>query len=205
VETLTLHADSSESLPRALAVLSAGELVAFPTDTVYGLGASAFNSRAVESIYFAKRRPPERAIPVLLADTADLKLVVSELPSMAAILAARFWPGPLTLIVPKNPKLPDAISRTEKVAVRIPDHQVARWLLRAAGPLAVTSANISNGPDACSAAEVLAQLDGRIPLIVDGGQTPGGVPSTLVDCMGPEPVVLRAGAITLPALKSALM
>jgi len=123
---------------------------------------------------------------------------------MARILAARFWPGPLTLVVPKQPTLPEAISATATVAVRIPDHPVARALLRAAGPMAVTSANLSGQPSPVEAEEVLRQLNGRIPLVLDGGVTPGGVPSTLVDCLGAEPVLLREGPLTKEQILAAL-
>jgi len=196
VITQLLFAAQAETIEQALQTLRAGGLVAFPTDTVYGVGALAFDGPAVESIYAAKDRPVEKAIPILIADVSDLDKVAVDVPSMAAILAAHFWPGPLTLVVPKQPTLPQAISANETVAVRIPDHPVARALLRAAGPMAVTSANISGQPSPNDAADVMRQLGGRIPLIIDGGTTPGGVPSTLVDCLGAEPVILREGPLT---------
>jgi len=123
---------------------------------------------------------------------------------MAKKIASRFWPGPLTLIVPKLPTLPEAISATDTVAVRVPNHQVARTLLRAAGPMAVTSANISGKPSPSTADEVSAQLGSRIALIIDGGRTPSGVPSTLVDCTGTKPFVLREGPISLQELLSVI-
>jgi len=192
------------AIERALAVLGGGGLVAFPTDTVYGLGALAFDGPAVESIYLAKDRPAEKAIPILLADAEDLGKVAAEVPEMARRLAARFWPGPLTLIVPKLQTLPDAVSATSTVAVRVPDHLAARTLLRAAGPMAVTSANISAKPSASTAGEVFAQLGGRIALILDGGPTPGGISSTLVDCTGAEPKIVRDGPLTRELVLSAL-
>lgn len=185
-----------DAIEQALRILRAGGLAAFPTDTVYGVGALAFDSPAVESIYAAKDRPVEKAIPILIADVDDLDKVAVDVPPMARILAARFWPGPLTLVVPKQPTLPEAVSATATVAVRIPDHPVARALLRAAGPMAVTSANLSGQPSPVDAEEVMRQLNGRIPLILDGGLTPGGFPSTLVDCLGAEPVLLREGPLT---------
>lgn len=188
----------------AVEILHKGGLVAFPTDTVYGLGAPAFNNDAVEKIYAAKDRPVEKAIPILIADVEDLEKVAVDLPDMAHIFAARFWPGSLTCIVPKKPTLPMAISSTPTVAVRIPDHPVARAVLRAAGPMAVTSANISGRTSPCTAQEVYSQLHGRISLILDGGRTPGGIPSTLVDCTGDQPVILREGPISLENLLSAL-
>jgi L-threonylcarbamoyladenylate synthase len=192
-------------MERALQVLRSGGLVAFPTDTVYGVGALAFDGKAVESIYAAKDRPIEKAIPILIADVDDLaKMTAPTLPPMAVKLAARFWPGPLTLVLPKLQTLPEAVSATDTVAVRIPDHLVARALLRAAGPMAVTSANISGQANPSTAAEVFAQLGGRIPIIIDGGQTPGGIPSTLVDCTSEEPKILREGPVTMEELLLAL-
>ncbi|HKY52851.1 MAG TPA: L-threonylcarbamoyladenylate synthase, partial [Anaerolineales bacterium] len=119
-------------------------------------------------------------------------------------LASRFWPGPLTIILPKKPTLPEAVSATDTVGVRIPDHPVARSLLRATGPMAVTSANISGHSSASTAQEVFNQLNRRIELIIDGGRTPGGVPSTLVDCTGKEIKVLREGPISLEQILSAI-
>jgi len=204
MNTQIIPANSNLAIQEALKVLCEGGLVAFPTDTVYGLGVLAFNGEAVESIYIAKDRPAEKAIPILLGDLDDLPKVISSLPPMAAKLASRFWPGPLTLIVPKNPNLPEAVSATDTVAVRVPDHEVARAILRTAGPMAVTSANISGQPSPVTADEVFAQLGGRIELIINGGKTPGGLPSTLVDCIGNEPVILREGPISMRELLSML-
>ena len=188
----------------ALKILQNGGIVAFPTDTVYGLGALAFNNTAIESIYKAKNRPIEKAIPILIGDLSDFEKVADDIPNMALRFASRFWPGPLTCIVPKKQTLPLAVSATSTVAVRIPDHVDARALLRAADPMAVTSANISGGQNPSTAQEVYDQLNGRIPLILDGGTTQGGIPSTLVDCTGELPVILREGPITLNELLSAL-
>lgn len=203
MKTIIVHADSSDAIPQALDTLKNGGLVAFPTDTVYGVGALAFDGQAVKSIYTAKDRPIEKAIPVLIADESDLETVGMGIPVIAHRLAARFWPGPLTLLIPKKPTLPESVSATETVGVRIPDHEVARALLRAAGPMAVTSANISGQPSPSTAEAVYTQLDGRIPLIIDGGRTPGGVPSTLVDCTGENLKILREGPISLEDLLSA--
>jgi len=204
MDTKILSSDSTETIQVALNILKSGGLIAFPTDTVYGVGSLAFNGKAVESIYAAKDRPVEKAIPILIGDTDDLTKVASSVPDMAKKFSARFWPGPLTLIVPKLPTLPEAVSATDTVAVRVPNHQVARTLLRAAGPMAVTSANISGKPSPSTADEVSAQLGSRIALIIDGGRTPGGVPSTLVDCTGTKPVILRDGPISLQELLSVI-
>lgn len=204
MDTKLIPAAQPDAIEQALRILRAGGLAAFPTDTVYGVGALAFDGLAVESIYAAKDRPVEKAIPILIADADDLDKVAVDVPPMARILAARFWPGPLTLVVPKQPTLPEAISATATVAVRIPDHPVARALLGAAGPMAVTSANLSGQPSPVNAEEVMRQLNGRIPLVLDGGVTPGGVPSTLVDCLGAEPVLLREGPLTKAQILAAL-
>lgn len=187
----------------ALTILKTGGIVAFPTDTVYGLGALAFDNKAIESIYTAKDRPIEKAIPILIGDWSDLDKVADNTPDMALRFSARFWPGPLTCIVPKKRTLPPAISATSTVALRIPDHPDARALLHAAGPMAVTSANISGLQSPTTAQEVYAQLHGRIPLILDGGKTPGGIPSTLVDCRGEQPIILREGPISMDELLAA--
>ena len=204
MQTEILHASSRDTILRALAHLEAGGLVAFPTDTVYGVGALAFDGKAIESIYAAKDRPMEKAIPILISDVGELEKVAIDVPPAALRLASRFWPGPVTILVPKRPDLPESVSASPTVGVRVPDHEIARLLLRAAGPMAVTSANISGEPSPVSAEEVFEQLGGRIPLILDGGRTPGGVPSTLVDCTTPELTILREGPIGLAELQSAL-
>ena len=187
-------------IQHALTILKHGGIVAFPTDTVYGLGAPAFDNAAIESIYSAKNRPIEKGIPILIGNMDNIDKVAENIPDMAIRFAARFWPGPLTCILPKKPTLPPAISATPTVAVRIPKHQDAITLLKAAGPMAVTSANISGQPSPSTAEEVYDQLKGRIPLILDGGKTPGGIPSTLVDCTGEKPIILREGPISLGQL-----
>ena len=204
MQTEILSADHHEAIPRALEVLHQGGLVAFPTDTVYGLGSLAFDGKAVESIYIAKDRPIEKAIPVLIGDDDDLENVSNGVTEVVRRLATQFWPGPLTIIVPKVPALPEAVSATNTVGVRIPDHPVARALLRSTGPLAVTSANISGQPSPSTAQDVFEQLGGRIELIIDGGTTPGGVPSTLVDSTGSEIKVLREGPISLKQILSVI-
>jgi len=204
MKTRILSANSPDAIPIVLDILGVGGLVAFPTDTVYGVGALAFDGTAVESIYAAKDRPNEKAIPVLLSDASELDKVASHVPAMALKLASRFWPGPLTLVVPKNLALPDPVSANDTVGVRIPDNTIARTLLRSAGPMAVTSANISGGKNPTTAEEVFVQLNGRIELILDGGRTAGGVASTVVDCTQMEPAILRAGPISLEEINSVL-
>jgi L-threonylcarbamoyladenylate synthase len=204
MKTQILPAGAPNAIALALEVLRAGGLVAFTTDTVYGLGALAFDGVAVQSLYIAKDRPAEKAMPVLLGDVVFLDQVATGVPIMARQLAARFWPGPLTLVVPKNPELPEAVSGIPTVGVRVPDHRFARDLLQAAGPMAVTSANVSGHPNAYTAQEALTQLDGRLAMILDGGRTRGTPPSTVVDCTQLEPVILRLGSISLMEIRSAL-
>ena len=181
-------------LDLAAQLLRDHRLVAFPTDTVYGLGTLAFDGPTALKLYVAKERPPEKAIPILIADLADLDQVALNVPPSAYRLMEAFWPGALTIVVPKQPHIPVEVSATGTVAVRMPDLELARELLRLTGPLAVTSANRSAGPNPCTAQAVLDQLAGRIDAIVDGGQTPGGVPSTVVDCTQSAPAILREGA-----------
>jgi L-threonylcarbamoyladenylate synthase len=202
VETAILPADHPEALDRAVHVLEAGGLVAFPTDTVYGIGAHAFRSEAVLQLYRAKRRPLSKAIPLLLADAADAELVGSGLPPLFERLASAFWPGPLTLVVSASRSLPRAVTAGgESVALRVPDHPVARTLIAALGtPLAATSANLSGQPSPVTAEQVQAQLDGRVDLILDGGPCPGGIPSTLLDLTVQPASVLRPGPIARASL-----
>jgi L-threonylcarbamoyladenylate synthase len=204
MQTEVILASSSNAIPRALEVLKTGGLVAFPTDTVYGVGALAFDGKAVESIYIAKDRPPEKAIPVLIGDKSDLEKVGVNIPETAHRLADHFWPGPLTILVPKRVDLPESVSATSTVGVRVPEHEIARTLLRAAGPMAVTSANISGQQSPATAEEVFAQLGGRISLVIDGGKTPGGIPSTVVDCLEDEIRILREGPLTKEELLMAI-
>jgi L-threonylcarbamoyladenylate synthase len=204
MNTEIVSATSQNAITAALEILLSGGLVAFPTDTVYGVGCLASNGSAIESIYAAKDRPMEKAIPVLLGDSTDLSQVAEEIPLFAMRLIARFWPGPLTVLVPKKATLPEAISATSTVGVRVPDHDIARALLRLAGPMAVTSANISGQSSPTSAIQVFIQLGGQIAMILDGGVTRGGIPSTLVDCTGEEIQVLREGPISKEQLLNAI-
>jgi L-threonylcarbamoyladenylate synthase len=200
METQVFAADDPQGIQKALELLRSGQLVAFPTDTVYGLGGLVFDSNAIDRLYAVKGRDDSKAIPVLVGSVGDLGRVTSSMGALASRLAARFWPGPLTLVVARHPDLPGNLSPDPTVGVRMPDHPAALALLRLTGPMAVSSANLSNQPSASSAAEVLGQLEGRVPLILDGGRTPGGQPSTVVDCTGPELRVLRPGPITLEQL-----
>ena len=204
MKTTVLSADAPDVTQYAFEILKKGGLVALPTDTVYGIGALAFDGKAVEAIYVAKDRPVEKAIPILIAEVMDLNKVALEISYTVRRLASRFWPGPLTCIIPKKPTLPTAVSATDTVGVRIPDQAITRILLRLTGPMAVTSANISGQPSPRTADEVYAQLNGRIPLIIDGGTTTGGFPSTVVDCSTSELKIVREGPISMQDLLSVL-
>lgn len=194
--------NQSTSMARAAELLRAGELVAFPTDTVYGLGAILNCPCAIARLYVAKARPPERAIPILLADSAALAQVSAGIQESVRRLVERFWPGGLTLIVPKGPAISVQISPGPTVAVRVPDMAVTRQLVAAVGlPLAATSANRSGGLSPCTADNVLAQLAGRIAAVLDGGACPGGVPSTILDCTVNPPRLIREGAVPLDELR----
>mgnify|MGYP001131820698 FL=1 len=202
--TELLPADHPIALRHSVDVLRHGGLVAFPTDTIYGLASLPFQSEFVERLFTAKGRNSNRAIAVLIGKLDDLPLITRDISENARRLAVQFWPGPLTMVVPKNLRLPDVLSQNDSVGVRMPDHPIALALLRLIGPLAVTSANRSGMDNTNTAEEVKAQLSGRIHLILDGGRSPGGVPSTVVDCTGPELAVLRPGPISLDMMQKAL-
>ncbi|HSN76469.1 MAG TPA: L-threonylcarbamoyladenylate synthase [Anaerolineae bacterium] len=204
IDTVLLDGQLSDALEQAASILLAGGLVAFPTDTVYGLGALVWNPASVARIYWAKDRPSEKAIPVLLADLEQTKLLGAEPSSQVRRLAERFWPGPLTLVLPCGPHVPEIVTAgTRTVAVRVPDHPVALRLFELVGqPLAVTSANRSGHTSHLTAGEVMAQLAGRIDAVIDGGACPGGVPSTVLDLTTTPARVLRQGPVTAADLAS---
>jgi L-threonylcarbamoyladenylate synthase len=183
------------NITRAAESLKAGDLVAFPTDTVYGVAALPWNVGAVLRLYQAKQRPSDLPIPLLLSDADQLSRVAT-LPDRFRPLLARFWPGELTLVLSKTEIVSTAVSLRSTVATRIPDLPLARQLIQeAGGVLAVTSANISGQASPITAQEVEEQLGGRIELILDGGPCRGGVPSTILDCSVSPPLLLRRGTI----------
>jgi L-threonylcarbamoyladenylate synthase len=216
METQVLLSTDPQAIRFALETLQGGGLVAFPTDTVYGLGASVQIPESIQALYSVKGREAAKAIPLLLSSPDDIERVTLAISSMARRLAERFWPGPLTLVVPKHPGLPDYLGQHKymgglaelssqlTVGVRMPDHPLALALLRVTGPLAVTSANRSGEASSVTAREVVEQLGGRIGLVLDGGRTPGGLSSTVVDCTGDVPVILRQGPISINQLQQAL-
>ena len=185
-------------IDRAIKILKDGGIVAFPTDTVYGLGGNVFSIEAAERIYRVKQRPRHIPLPVLLADSTQLADIVAAVPETARYLMRHFWPGGLTLVLPKKDTLPDIITAgSNKVAVRIPDHVVPLALIRGLGaPIIGTSANISDKPSPVTAEEVDQQIGSQIDLIIDMGRCPGGLESTVVDVTGEIPVILRRGVIS---------
>ena len=193
-------------IQRAAGVLRAGGLVAFPTETVYGLGVHALDREAVRRLFLAKGRPANDPLIVHVATLDGAASLLASRPGSVAALAGRFWPGPLTLVLPKSRLVPDEVTAgLASVAIRIPAHPVALALIEAAGiPIAAPSANLFSRPSPTRAAHVLADLDGRIDLVVDGGDTSVGVESTVLDLTRDIPTVLRPGAVTLEMLGAVL-
>lgn len=205
--TVVLKVDAANPEPDAVRqaadVIRAGGLVGFPTETVYGLGANALDARAVARVFEAKGRPSTNPVIVHVFDAPDVLNVASNWPETAQGLAARFWPGPLTLVVPRSDRVPDIVTAGgPTVAVRCPNHPIARALIRAAGvPIAAPSANRSTELSPTRAEHVLKGLNGRIDLLLEGGPCSGGIESTVVDVTGETPRVLRPGLITVPMLE----
>ncbi|MBN1313609.1 MAG: threonylcarbamoyl-AMP synthase [Anaerolineae bacterium] len=197
-----LPIDDPAAPARAAEVIRAGGVVIFPADTVYGIAADVWQPKAVAALYAVKQRPPDKAIPVLLADPEHIDLVASDVPSMARRLASAFWPGPLTIAVPKNSHLPEIVSALPTVGVRIPDHDGTRAVIRACGgALAVTSANLSGASNPLTAGEASSLGEG-IALVLDGGRCAGGQPSTVVDVSGGSLRIVRPGPIGEDVLRS---
>lgn len=186
-----------EALAEAVAALARGAVVAFPTDTLYGLGVDPRCPAAVDALFLVKGRTAERAVPLVAADLEQVFRDLGELTGAARRLAERFWPGPLSLIVPAPPTIVPAVhGGLGTVAVRVPAHPVARLLAALAGhPVTATSANRSGAPPAVTADEVAAALGDAVALIVDAGPAPGGLPSTIIDARGDRPVLVREGAV----------
>jgi L-threonylcarbamoyladenylate synthase len=189
--------DDEAGRAAAIEVLRAGGVVALPTDTVYGVAVALDTAGGVERLFHVKRRPPDKGIMLLLDDAAQAATIGS-MGAAAAALADAFWPGGLTVIVPRLPEvsLPAALTAgAPTIGLRVPDHEAPRALARAVGPLPTTSANVSGLPEGRDAAEILDQLGDAIDLVLDGGPAHGGPASTIVDCSGARPVLLREGAI----------
>jgi L-threonylcarbamoyladenylate synthase len=198
LKTVCLDIESRGALKRAVVLLREGNPVAFPTDTVYGIGVHAFHPGAVERLYELKGRPFHLPIPLLLPDLAAMESVCVGIPPIAWKLAARFWPGALSLVLRRAPAVPDVVtSGGETVAVRVPDDSRVRELCRAlAAPLAATSANQHGEPTSSSADGVQRAFEGRIPLILDGGPCQGELASTVLDLTVKPPAILRHGPVS---------
>lgn len=188
------------------AILRSGGLVGIPTETVYGLAANALDGPAVTKIFWAKGRPQDNPLIVHISEFSQIYTLVREVPSQAVALARAYWPGPLTIILPKSPAIPDEVSAgLDTVAVRIPSHPLARAIIRAAGvALAAPSANLSGSPSPTTAQHVLDDMAGRIDAVVDGGPCEVGVESTVVTLAAERPRLLRPGGITLEKLRAIL-
>jgi L-threonylcarbamoyladenylate synthase len=185
-----------EQIRKGVQILKEGGVIAFPTDTVYGLGADAFNPRAVERIYEVKKRPRHLPFPLLLADISQISTVAEQIPELVWFLARYFWPGGLTLLLPKAASLPAYLTSQSTIAVRLPNHAIPLALIQNLGnPIIGTSANISGKPSILTADEVKQQLGDEVDFIIDGGKCPGGSESTIVDVTGEVPVILRQGII----------
>jgi len=202
--TRILTTQDPEAISIAFEIIKSGGTIAFPTDTVYGLAVDPYNLQAINRIYAIKERSMEKAIPILIGDFQQLGSLVSEINESAKILAQKFWPGPLTLILPKAPILPDALSLYPTIGIRMPNHKFALKLLKVTGPLATTSANISGDANPRTGQDVLDQLGGRIDLLLDGGKTPGALPSTVVDISSKSIRLLREGPIIRSELSALL-
>ena len=200
---MTTPLDIQRQIERGISTLKQGGLVAFPTDTVYGLGACLSIHQAVERVYQVKERPRNMALPLLLAHISQISEVAEPVPPIAWFLADNFLPGALTIVLHKSKSVPDIITAGGiTVAVRIPAHPIPVALIEGMGaPIVGTSANLSGRPSALVADEVYSQFGDKIDLIIDGGQCPGGKESTIVDVTGEKPVILREGAISREELE----
>ena len=198
--------DLEKQIKKAISVLKNGGVVAYPTDTVYGLGACMTDITAVDRIFQVKGRPKGMALPVLLTDYSQIREIVVSIPPVAQQLADEFFPGALTIILPKSDAVPDIITGGGRtVAFRIPNHPVPLSLIKGLGkPIVGTSANLSGQPSTLTAAAVRLQIGDKIDMVIDGGRCPGGVESTVIDLSGDRPIVRRKGAISIERLKKIL-
>jgi L-threonylcarbamoyladenylate synthase len=196
--------DFHNSISQASHILQSGGLVAFPTDTLYGLGADVFNEKAIEKLYQLKGRSPYDGVPVLIATLTDLESLISEIPQILEAFVRDFWPGSLTLVLVKGPLVPDVVTGgLETIAIRMPDHPIPRAIIMDYGqPITGTSANRSGGSAPMIAQDVRDQLGQEVDLVIDGGRCRKGQASTILDLTGESPVVLRQGAVTLDELRS---
>ncbi|MDL2261379.1 threonylcarbamoyl-AMP synthase [Methanimicrococcus sp. OttesenSCG-928-J09] len=197
--------DFETAVSAAAAALTEGKAAAFPTETVYGLGACISNEKAVLNIYQIKGRPSEKPLSVLIASAADLEKIAEEIPPEASMLAEKFWPGPLTIILKKRKDISDSITAgKDTVGIRIPAHPVALEIVRRTGPLACPSANTSDSREPKSATDVLEDLNGKIDILIDGGETKLQKPSTIIDLTVSPPKILRKGGADITEIKNCI-
>ena len=202
--TNVISIKQAHAIDLALNALQEGKVIAIPTDTVYGIACLVDNPIAIKRIYKFKGREKAKAIPVLISEYGQLLCIAEELNECAQKLAKNFWPGALTLIVSRNPELPDILSPYTTIGVRMPKHDWLRKLINQSGPLAATSANLSGASNPRTSDEVLDQLEGKIEIIMDGGTCHKGIPSTIVDCTGEKIRFLREGGLSKEAIFSCL-
>lgn len=192
-------------IKKAATLIKKGEVVAFPTETVYGLGANAFDEEAVKKIFILKGRPQDNPLIVHVSSLKQLKLVAGEIPSKAKILMRKFWPGPLTIILNKKESVPEIVTAgLQTVAVRMPSNKIALELIKQTGPIAAPSANISGKPSATTAEHVKEDFKEKIKIILDGGKTQIGLESSVIDLTTKNPVLLRPGKITKEEIEKAI-
>ena len=203
---LPLYDAMHEQIKAAVDVLANGGVAAIPTDTLYGLAANALDESAVMKIYELKGRPDGMALPLLLSQAEDVRMCAKEVPQAAWTLMERFWPGALTLVVRKSASIPDIVTAgLDTVALRVPDHPVPREIVETLGaPITGTSANLSGRPGITNPAAVRREFGNTINFVLDGGDAPGGVASTIVDVSGDGLRVLREGAVSREEVKAAL-
>ena len=198
MKTTILPFEAPTAIPTAIEVLNTGGLIAFPTDTVYGIAADLWNPAAIDKIFTVKERTKDKPLPILIGTQEHIQLVAAfeQINQQTLMLMGRFWPGAMTIIVPKHDSIPENLSPFETAGIRMPDHSRLLKLLTATGPLAVTSANKSGKDNPTTAEEVFAQLGGEIELILDGGKTQFATPSTVIQSNSDGFTILRQGAVT---------
>lgn len=203
---IDIRTNKNEALEEASELLKSGEVVGIPTETVYGLAANALDEEAVKKIYIAKGRPSDNPLIVHISDISELSPLVKEIPEKVKVMASAFWPGPLTMIMKKSDVIPSVTSGgLSTVAIRMPENEYARAIIKSAGvPLAAPSANLSGSPSPTNAKYVFDDMNGRIPLIIDGGASKIGVESTVITFATEIPTVLRPGGVTVEEIRETI-
>ena len=199
----SVNTDSFEKIIEETAyALKNGQIAAFPTETVYGLGACVFDERAVLKIYQAKGRMPEKPLSILIGKIEEMEQIAQNIPKNAYILAEKFWPGPLTIILEKKEQISDQVTAGKKtVGIRLPAHRIPLEIIKLAGPLACPSANLSNSREPTTAADVSEDLMNKIDILIDGGKTEFKIPSTIIDLTSEPPKILRKGGTDVTEIK----